>query len=71
LKNHETNIRPGYLRPHDAARYVGVSDRTIRDWQQRRLIPFTKMGRRCALIAVKDLDAVIAAGRIEAIGGAA
>ena len=64
----ETTIRPGYLRPHGAARYLGVSDRTIRDWQQRRLIPFAKMGRRVALIAVRDLDAIIARNRIEAVG---
>jgi excisionase family DNA binding protein len=65
------SIRPGFLRPADAARYVGVAPRTLRAWQARRMIPFSRVGRKCVLLAVRDLDAFAAAHRVEAIGYAA
>jgi excisionase family DNA binding protein len=62
------SIRPGFLRPADAARYVGVAPRTLRAWQARRMIPFSRVGRKCVLLAVRDLDAFAAAHRVEAVG---
>jgi len=63
-----TNTKPGYLRPSDAAKYYGVAPRTLRDWQRRRLVPFSKMGRRCILFKLADLDAVAARFRVDSIG---
>jgi hypothetical protein len=35
------------------------------------MIPFSRVGRKCVLLAVRDLDAFAAAHRVEAIGYAA
>jgi excisionase family DNA binding protein len=67
----QPTIRPGYLRPADAAKYMSVTRRTIYEWQARRLIPFTRIKKRCVLIAVRDLDAFAARNRVEAIGAPA
>jgi excisionase family DNA binding protein len=70
MKNTTASVtRPGYFRPSDAARYLSISLRTLRDWQHRRVIPFCRMGKRCILFKLSDLDAAITRFRIESIGG--
>jgi excisionase family DNA binding protein len=56
----ERAIKPGYLRPSGAAKYLDVSQRCIRDWQRDSILPFYKLGKRCVLFKVSDLDAAIA-----------
>jgi len=60
--------KPAFLRPGDAAKYLGVSARTIRSWQTQRLLPFARMSKRCVLISVADLDAAVGKCRVEATG---
>ena len=48
----ETN---GFMRRDQAAKYLGVSSRTLSDWQRRRIIPYVKMGRKCVLFRREDL----------------
>jgi hypothetical protein len=64
-------VRPGFVRPRGAASYCGVSPRTVRDWQHKRLLPYSRISRKCILIRLADLDALVARNRVEAIGYAA
>jgi excisionase family DNA binding protein len=64
----KTKMTPAFLRPAEAAKYLGVSARTIRAWQTRRFLPFARMSKRCVLISVADLDAAVEKFRVEAIG---
>ena len=65
----KTTTTAGYLRPADAARYLNVSTRCVREWQRKRLLPYSAMGKRCILFRVADLDAAIARFNVNAIGG--
>ncbi len=69
IKELSANIRPGYLRRSEAARYLSVSIRTLADLQARRIVPFTKLGARTVLFKLSDLDATCARWRVDAIGG--
>jgi excisionase family DNA binding protein len=53
------------LTPHEAADRLGTSLRFVRRLVLERRIPFIKVGRHVR-IATSDLDAFIAAGRVEA-----
>jgi excisionase family DNA binding protein len=64
----KTEIVPAYLRTSEAARYLSVSARTIRDWQSRRMIPFMRMGRKVILFKRSDLDRALDRFRVDAIG---
>ncbi len=44
-----------FLRPDEVCAAVGISRRTLSDWQQRRLIPFRRVGRTC-LFAAGDIQ---------------
>lgn len=61
-------MRPGYVRRAGAARYLGVSIRTLADLQARRTIPFSRLGARTILFKLSDLDAAVARFRLDAIG---
>jgi excisionase family DNA binding protein len=52
------------LTPQDAADRLGTSLRFVRRLVLERRIPFIKLGRHVR-IATSDLDAFIAAGRVE------
>ena len=45
----------GWLRPSDAAKYCGVSPRTIRDWMKVEGLEYSKI-RGIVVIKVEDLD---------------
>jgi excisionase family DNA binding protein len=53
------------LTPQDAANRLGTSLRFVRRLVFQRRIPYVKVGRHVR-IATSDLDAFIAAGRVEA-----
>lgn len=65
------NIRPGYLRRAAAAKYLGVSIRTLGNLQAARMVPFSKLGEKTCLFGISDLDAMVARFRQDCIGGAA
>ena len=62
-------VRPGYLRREGAARYLGISIRSLADLQAKRIIAFSKLGARTVLFKISDLDAVVASFRQDSIGG--
>ena len=67
---HETQImRPGYVRRAGAAKYLGISVRTLANLQERRLLPFSKLSSRVVLFKLSDLDAAVARFRQDAVGG--
>jgi excisionase family DNA binding protein len=55
-----------YLKVPEAAKYLNTSVRFIRRLVAERRIAFHKVGAHVRF-AVKDLDAFLAAGRVEAI----
>lgn len=61
-------IKPGYLRPAAAARYLGVSVRTLTNWVQARMVAQIKPSNRVSLFRIADLDAALNRFRIKAFG---
>jgi excisionase family DNA binding protein len=61
----QDTTKPAFMRPSQAAKYLGVHPRTVRLWQQKRLIPFAKIGARVALFKVSDLEAFVDNNRAE------
>lgn len=49
-------VARAYLSPQEAAEYVGISERQMRDLVYRRVVPFTKVGRLLRF-RVSELDA--------------
>lgn len=52
-------MKPGFLRREDAARFLGISTRTLAQWQFEKRIPFAKMSHRVCLFKVADLEKTI------------
>ncbi|WP_146908820.1 helix-turn-helix transcriptional regulator [Arenimonas daejeonensis] len=59
-------VIPRRLSEREAAAYLGVgSERTLQDWRHRKIGPvYSKLGRR-VVYDLADLDAFLAAGRVE------
>lgn len=59
-------LTPRRISEREAARYLGVkNERTLQDWRHRRVGPsYAKLGRR-VVYDVADLDAFLAANRVE------
>lgn len=58
---YDKNISPQMLSIVDAAKYIGVSPFTVRQWiYSKKLKPITPFGIRKQLIRVSDLDSIIA-----------
>jgi len=58
----------GYLRREQAAQYLGISPRTLSEWQARRIVPFTRIGKKCVLFRRDLLDQAMSKLTIKAIG---
>ena len=61
-------VRPGYIRKADAAKYLGVSIRTLTEWMRNRIVPYYKLSHRVCLFKQADLDAAMDRFKTEAIG---
>jgi hypothetical protein len=61
-------IKPGYLRPAAAAKYMGVTVRTLSNWVISRKVAQIKPSSRVCLFRVSDLDTSMNRFRIRAIG---
>ena len=51
----------------EAAEYLGIPERRLKDWRKLRIVPYYKIGGKC-IYAVADLDAVLEKGYVPAIG---
>lgn len=58
----------GYIRRAEAAKYLGVAERTLSDWQARRIVPFVRVGRKCVMFSRQDLDRAMEKFKVEAAG---
>lgn len=58
----------GYIRRKEAAKYLGISLRTLTDWQQKRIIPFVNISHRVTLFRIADLDHAMSRFTINAVG---
>ena len=58
----------GYMRREDAAKYLGVSVRTIGNMMNRRVIPYYKVSRGIVLFAVDEMDEALKRVRVRAVG---
>ena len=58
----------GYMRRKEAAKYLGISLRTLTDWQQRRVIPFVDVSDRVTLFKLDDLDKALNRFVVKAVG---
>jgi len=45
-----------YLRRKEAIRLYGLSNKLLASWQQRRLLPYVKVGRRTTLFKIEDIE---------------
>ena len=60
-------IESAYLRPTEAARYLSVSTRTLREWTAKGVLSCHKLSHRCVLFSVKDLEKAMARYRVNAV----
>ena len=67
-KEEALTIKPGYLRSAAAAKYMGVSVRTLTNWVQARIVAQIKPSNRVSLFRISDLDAALNRFRSSAIG---
>jgi hypothetical protein len=67
-KDIAATVKPGYLRSAAAAKYLGVSVRTLTNWVQARVVAQIKPSERVSLFRVADLDAALDRFRSAAIG---
>ena len=58
----------GFLRRAGAARFCGVSVRTLSDWQRRRIVPFVKITHKICLFKRSDLERALGRFRVNAVG---
>ena len=58
----------GYMRREEAAKYLGISLRTLTNWQQRKVVPVVQVGRRVTLFRPADLDRVLRRFTLKAAG---
>ena len=56
-----------YLRPDEVARVIGISRRTLSEWQSSRVIGFRRIGRT-VLFSVADIQTAIDRYRIVPVG---
>lgn len=62
------SVNAAYLRPPDAARFLGVTVRTVRDWQRKGILPYSKPVHKVTLFATADLERAMQKYRVSAVG---
>ena len=50
---------PALVSPPEAAKYLGISSRTLRERSKDGLIPVVKIGKRCPRYSLRALDQFI------------
>ena len=53
--------------PPQSAEYMGIKPRTLKRYRQERKIPFYALGHSLIVFDRRDLDAFMAARRVEAL----
>ncbi|MCF8131344.1 MAG: helix-turn-helix domain-containing protein [Deltaproteobacteria bacterium] len=64
MTNRQRTIKPRALKAGKAAEYVGISRRYLHDLTQQGRIPVHKIGPRCYVYDLTDLDSFLDACKI-------
>lgn len=56
----------GYMRRKEAAKYLGISERTLSLWMRNHVVPYRKVSRRVVLFDRESLDLAIAMPKLNA-----
>jgi len=71
MPNETMSLRDrGYMRPQEAAEYLGISRRKLQYLQAEGAIPYAVLGRRCVLFRRSELDKAIDRFTIHAVSAA-
>ncbi len=62
------NPQCGYIRPPDAATFLGISERHLRTLQRKGALPAYRLGRKCTVYRVEDLHKAMSRFRVKAVG---
>lgn len=54
------------MRGKEAAEYLGITERTLKDWRLLRIVPYVRIGKT-SIYDSADLDRVLAKYRVEAM----
>lgn len=65
--NGTTAVRKARLTTPEAAEYLGVPVRTLKDWRRDRVVTYIKIGKIC-LYNVRDLDALLEKYTVRGMG---
>jgi hypothetical protein len=70
--DHSTTPALRFVRPKEAAPFIGVTEGTLRQWRHKSRGPayYIPPGIRTVLYEVSELHAFVAAGRVDTAGGA-
>jgi len=68
-RNMKNEAEIGWMRRASAAKYLGISQRTLTDWMQRRIIPFSKVSKKVVLFSRESLDAALGRLQTKAVRG--
>ena len=63
-----TTVTPKFIRPDQAAEYLSISRRHLCDLTRRGIVPACRVGRRCTVYAVADLDSAMMKLRTPEVG---
>lgn len=66
--NAAPDLRPGYLRREAAAKFCGVSVRTLAEWQASHLVPFVRVSHRVVLFKTVELEKALDRLTVRAAG---
>ena len=68
INNNRIGNYCGYIRRKEAAKYLGISLRTLSNFQRRGIIPYVRIGHRLTLFRIPDLDRAMKRFTIRAMG---
>lgn len=54
-----SNVPATYMRRQDVIARYALTNRLLSSWQKRRLLPYTKIGRRTTLFKIEDIESFL------------
>lgn len=55
-KKENVKIQPAFIRQAEAARFLGISPRCLRDWMRKGVLPFYKPARKVCMFSATELE---------------
>lgn len=66
--NSELYMLNEYMRRDAAAKYLGISPRTLSDFQKKKIVPFIKPAHKITLFKRSELDLAMARLTVHSVG---